>query len=210
MEFMTLLWAYIFGETALFYIFLMMFGAGLTLAVAGLVGDFLGGILDGLGETVGGAFDTIEAVITTTEAAADSIDELGEGFSFRGYGTFTMGMFLTVFGGVGMWLSLEYPYMKGFHVSILAFAIAALMAILAFRAAMRVFGSGPDTTVKLEDLIGKKAVVTSAIEPNDIGEIQLRFRGVRSLLASSEKALSKGAKVEIIGVSGNNLQVKSL
>jgi len=210
MEFLTLLWMYLFGGTALFYVFLLMFMAGMVLAVAGLVGDFLGGILDGIGEGVGGIFDTLEAVLSTADAAADSIDQLGEGFSFHGYGTFTMGMFLTVFGGVGMWLSLEYPQMQGFHVSILAFGMAALMAATAFKGAMRVFGSGPDTSITLEDFVGKQAVVTSVIQPKRTGEVRLRYRGVRSMLASADKTIPKGSKVKIVGLSGNNLQVEAL
>jgi membrane protein implicated in regulation of membrane protease activity len=119
--------------------------------------------------------------------------------------------FFTGFGGIGALLTyyevnaIATPFIAGLG----AILIASILFLI-INYFFKHFQS--DSTVRFNDLIGRKASVSVPISPGQEGQVVLftEQRGRTLVPAVSQKSLPNNAQVVITGVSGDSVKVISL
>ena len=131
------------------------------------------------------------------EGVFDALDiDVGAGL----FSTPVIGSFLAAFGLVGSLVVSSTP--AGSGIAALAGVVAGVvMGGVAFVVTRALMGMPTDEPVRLSDMVGKEAVVVSAIPQDGFGEVTLVHLGQRMKLnARSPRAVARGETVVVVAV----------
>ena len=118
--------------------------------------------------------------------------------------------FLAMFGIGGLFAAVGFGLGPAGRTAVaLAFgAVGAGVAFVIFAALRRAEGREPTA---LHDLVGRKALVTVSIGERGRGTVALTYDGaVQTLTATARTPIARGREVEILGVHGMAVTVRSL
>lgn len=179
---------------------LILFGTffilGLIIIGLAVLGDFVGDSLEGAANGIG---HFMEGIFHFEYS----------GMSFHGFGTFFLGILLTLFGAVGVYLTEVYPNMSPYTMVPLSLLIASISASGMTYGLSLIFKESPKEITRMADYVGKKGVVTvSSKGVGDKGEVLFSERGTWTAIVMSDELLEVGDQVVVTEVVGNLLRVK--
>jgi membrane protein implicated in regulation of membrane protease activity len=121
----------------------------------------------------------------------------------------TLGVFMLFFGFGALITGLAlYILPLSFSAQILVFLFSSVCTLLLMRNTMRAWlvpKNKSVTTDNIEDIIGRRAIVTENIDPPKFGLVDLKGTNWKAM---AEKKLMKGSTVEVIGRENLVLKVK--
>ena len=118
--------------------------------------------------------------------------------------------FLAMFGIGGLFGSVAFGFgpFGQTATAVLFGGLGATTALAIFAVLRRAEGREP---TELRELVGRRARVVVSIEPAGRGMVSLTYDGaLQTLPAESDAAIARGRQVEILGVRGMGVTVRSL
>lgn len=93
-------------------------------------------------------------------------------------------------------------------IQIIIFFIVTIVTLLSTRRLVRKFIKNSEKT-NLDDVIGKKGIVTKDIVDEDVGRVKVMGKSW-SAISEDEKSIKEGSKVEVLKIKGVKLIVKEV
>lgn len=122
---------------------------------------------------------------------------------------FTLGLTFIWFAGGALLAMLTSFLGLGLFIQVLAFIIgSSLMLIYTRPAAIKVFKIGA-TKTNVDSLIGKEGIVIKELNLFTMGQINVKGQ-IWSSKPDEDVTIPEGTKVEVVGIDGVKLIVKSL
>jgi len=146
-----------------------------------------------------------------------------EFFIIPGFGLFGIGGFIITLGGLFMLLIPKNPLNNDYTIASWAFAISTIGGILSIFLIFRIIAKtkfwekltlptsqkssdGYNTSLGLENFVGKLGISTSDLRPSGWGEFESR----KLFVVTDGEFVSKEEKIKILSVDGNRIVVKKI